>query len=307
MTDLRVPDRALHVPAGQGGADGYDLVVTPESAGWSYSSLRTFTLEAAGERRVETGDEEMFVVPLSGAASVGVGSETLQLVGRTDVFAGPTDVAYLPIRCTARIASPDGGRFALAGARTESELPFRYGPKDEVPVELRGAGQASRMVRNFGTVGAFDTGAIIACEVITPGGNWSSYPAHKHDQASDSESELEEIYYYEISAGPNGEPGFGYHQTSSSPAGEIEVLAQVCDRDVVLVPYGWHGPCVAAPGFDMYYLNVMAGPGSADGGERAWLISDHPAHAFVRGSWADQSVDPRLTEGYGYPQQKGSS
>ncbi len=249
----------------------------------------------------------MFLVPLSGAASVGVGEQTYELVGRADVFAGPTDIAYLPIRCTAVITSTSGGRFALTGARTEVQLPFRYGPVSEVPVELRGAGQASRMVRNFGTVGRLPDRCDHRVRGDHPGGNWSSYPAHKHDQASDTESELEEIYYYEISAGPNGEPGFGYHQTSSSQAGEIEVLAQVRDRDVVLVPFGWHGPCVAAPGFDMYYLNVMAGPGSADGGERAWLISDHPEHAFVRGSWAGQPVDPRLTEGYGYQQQEGNS
>ncbi len=127
--------------------------------------------------------------------------------------------------------------------------------------------------------------------MITPGGNWSSYPAHKHDAASEHESELEEIYYFEIAAGPNGEPGLGYFRTSSSPGHEIDILAEVRDRDTVLVPYGWHGPAMAAPGFDMYYLNVMAGPGA----ERAWKITDHPEQAFVRGTWADQAVDPRLT------------
>jgi len=77
---------------------------------------------------------------------------------------------------------------------------------------------------------------------------------------------------------------------SSSPDHDIEVLEEVHDRDTVLVPYGWHGPCVAAPGFDMYYLNVMAGPGS----ERAWKISDHPDQAWVRGTWESQPVDSRL-------------
>ncbi len=136
----------------------------------------------------------------------------------------------------------------------------------------------------------FEAGAIIACEVITPGGNWSSYPAHKHDEATATESELEEIYYFEIAAGPAGQPGFGYHRTTSSPAGEIDVLAEVHDGDVALVPFGWHGPCVAAPGHDMYYLNVMAGPGL----ERAWLITDHPDQAWVRDSWEHEQIDPRL-------------
>jgi 5-deoxy-glucuronate isomerase len=79
-------------------------------------------------------------------------------------------------------------------------------------------------------------------------------------------------------------------RTSSSPRHDIEVLEEVHDRDTVLVPYGWHGPCVAAPGFDMYYLNVMVGPGA----ERAWKITDHPDQAWVRDTWESQAIDPRL-------------
>lgn len=283
--------RELVLSAGRAAAGDFDLVVTPESAGWGYSSLRVLTLASGGSRQIDTGGAEMFVVPLQGSVDVSLDGETLTLEGRPSVFAGPTDLAYLPIDSTVTLTSAGGGRFALAGARTTVKLPFRYGPRADVPVELRGAGQCSREVRNFGTVEAFETGAVIACEVITPGGNWSSYPAHKHDVAGEHESELEEIYYFEIADGPGDEPGFGYHRTSSSPAGEIDILTEVHDRDTVLVPFGWHGPCMAAPGFDMYYLNVMAGPAA----ERAWLISDHPDHAWVRATWADQAIDPRLT------------
>lgn len=288
-------NKDLYLPAGPAKADGYDLVVTPESAGWTYSSLRVLTLAPGESRNVDTGDHEMFVVPLEGGATVDLDGRRLKLEGRVDVFAGPTDIAYVPIRSRAGIRSEDGGRVALAGARTDTALPFRYGPAADVPVELRGAGQCSRAVRNFGMVDTFDAGALLACEVVTPGGNWSSYPAHKHDEATDTETALEEIYYFEIASGPAGQPGFGYHRTSASPAGDIEVLAEVRDRDAVLVPHGWHGPCAAAPGFDMYYLNVMAGPGQ----ERAWKISDHPDHAWVRDSWSNQDVDPRLTAGRG--------
>jgi 5-deoxy-glucuronate isomerase len=278
----------LYLPAGTGAADGFDLVVTPESAGWEHSSLRVLTLAPGAERTIETGGEEMFVVPLSGGATVTRGAESITLEGRESVFAGPTDVAYLPVRSTVTLAG--SGRIALCGARTDTVLPFRYGPRAEVPVELRGAGQSSRQVRNFGTVGSFETGSIIACEVITPGGNWSSYPAHKHDEAGPHESELEEIYYFEIAPGPAGQPGLGFHRTSSSPGHEIDITVEVHDRDTVLIPWGWHGPCAAAPGHDMYYLNVMAGPGD----ERAWLITDHPDQAWVRETWADQPVDARL-------------
>ena len=189
------------------------------------------------------------------------------------------------------MSSAQGGRFALCGARTEASLPARRLAAAEVPIELRGAGQCSRQVRNFGTPGSLDAGSIIACEVITPAGNWSSYPAHKHDEASEQESVLEEIYYFEIAAGPHGEPGLGFFRTSSSPGHQIDLCEEVHDRDVVLVPYGWHGPAAAAPGHDMYYLNVMAGPGP----ERAWKITDHPDQAWVRDTWAEQAVDPRLT------------
>ena len=281
----------FYLASGAAADDGYDLVITPESAGWRYSSLRVLTLPKAGSRTVDSGDDEMFVLPLAGSATVELDGNSFELAGRPDVFAGATDIVYVPIRSKVTITSAAGGRFALPGARTDRALPFRYGATAAVPVELRGAGQSSRLVRNFGTVDAFDTGAIIACEVVTPGGNWSSYPAHKHDEASETESELEEIYYFEIATGPGGQPGFGFHRTSASPVGDIDVLEEVHDRDAVLVPHGWHGPCTAAPGFDMYYLNVMAGP--AD--ERAWLISDHPDQSWVRQTWASQEVDPRLT------------
>ena len=280
-----------YLPAGTAGAREYDLEVTPESAGWGFSSLRVLSLDAAGTHTLHTGQDEVLVVPLSGSVSVEVDGTHLDLDGRPDVFAGPTDFAYLPVGAVATLHTVAGGRFALCGSRTDKVLPFRYGPAGRVPVELRGAGQSSRQVRNFATPDALEAGAVIACEVITPGGNWSSYPAHKHDEASETESELEEVYYFEIAAGPHGEPGLGFMRTSSSPRHPIEILEEVRDRDAVLVPFGWHGPCVAAPGYDMYYLNVMAGPAA----ERAWLISDHPDQTWVRSTWAEQDVDPRLT------------
>jgi len=281
-----------YLPAGTASAGKYDVEITPESASWEYTSLKIVTLRRMEDHQFFTGEEEVIVVPLTGAVGVDVGGSELDLAGRSDVFAGPTDIAYVGIGQAVTLRSARGGRFALCGARTEQQLPVRHLAAESVPVELRGAGPASRQVRNFGTPGALDAAKIIACEVLTPAGNWSSYPAHKHDEASQTETKLEEIYYFEIAAGPHGEPGFGFMRTSSSPTAEIELLEEVRDRDTVLVPYGWHGPCMAAPGFDMYYLNVMAGPGA----ERAWKISDHPDQEFVRENWATQAIDPRLTE-----------
>jgi 5-deoxy-glucuronate isomerase len=281
-----------YLAAGTAGQGAYEVAITPESAGWGYSSLRIVELSAGERYPLDTGGDEVIVVPLSGSVAIDAdGRPWCTLDGRANVFAGPTDVAYLGAGSTVALYSAAGGRFALCGARTEEQLESRYLPRTQVPVELRGAGQASRQVRNFGTPETLPASKIIACEVITPAGNWSSYPAHKHDETTRTESQLEEIYYFEIAAGPNGQPGFGFMRTSSSPGHEIDLLEEVGDRDIVLVPFGWHGPCVAAPGFDMYYLNVMAGPGA----ERAWKISDHPDHAWVRGTWQFQQLDPRLT------------
>jgi 5-deoxy-glucuronate isomerase len=276
--------------SGFAGSGAYEVSVTPESAGWGFSSLKIISLGPGDSHRFETGSDEVIVLPLSGSVAVDVDDTHCELDGRPSVFDGPTDLVYVGSGKTVILRSEAGGRFALCGARTHSTASLCVMAASQVPVELRGAGQSSRLVRNFGTPGSLEAGKIIACEVITPAGNWSSYPAHKHDESSDTESELEEIYYFEIAAGPGGQPGFGFMRTSSSPGREIDVLEEVHDRDTVLVPYGWHGPCVAAPGFDMYYLNVMAGPGA----ERAWKITDHPEQAWVRSTWEFQAVDPRL-------------
>ena len=137
-----------------------------------------------------------------------------------------------------------------------------------------------------------DADAILVCEVLTPAGNWSSWPPHKHDEdRPGQESALEEIYYFETrSTDPRGTDPVGYQRVYGTDERPIDVLAEVRTGDVVLVPHGWHGPAMAAPDADLYYLNVMAGPGT----ERAWLISDDPAHAWVREGWTDDAVDPRL-------------
>ncbi|NXY95977.1 5-deoxy-glucuronate isomerase [Streptomyces sp. BR123] len=213
-----------------------------------------------------------------------------ELHGRTSVFAAASDFAYLPRGSRGSITAPQGGRFALAGAVCERVLPARYGPAADVPVELRGAGSCSRQVNNFAAADAFDCDRLIAVEVLTPGGNWSSYPPHKHDEHDPGrESRLEEVYYYEI-APHGGTPGLGYQRVSPSPAGKTDILAEVRTGDAVLIPDGWHGPSIAAPGHDMYYLNVMAGPDRA----REWLIRDHPDHSWIRDTWPGQDVDPRL-------------
>ncbi|MET9829203.1 5-deoxy-glucuronate isomerase [Streptomyces sp. NPDC006385] len=260
----------------------YAVDIDPGRAGWTHSSLRIVELEPGGTHTFTSGDSEWIVLPLNGGCAVRIKNDQrndeFQLLGRESVFSGVTDFAYVPRDARAQIASGAGGRFALAGAKCERRLPARYGPAPEVPVEQRGSGTCTRHVRNFASADAFDCDKLIAVEVITPGGNWSSYPPHKHDETRPGEeSELEEIYYFEID-GPNG---FGYQRVFPSRAGGSDVLAEVRSGDAVLVPDGWHGPSIAQPGHDMYYLNVMAGPGAT----REWRICFHPAHVEGTGGY----------------------
>ena len=279
--------------------DGWEAVVDASVDGWRYTGIRIADLNRR-EVVLSAGAVERIIVPLSGSFTVrhhtGVDTEELlqTLEGRTSVFSGPTDVLYLPIDTGAVISGR--GRVAVAEAPATVAYPVAYTPASKVPIELRGAGRSSRQVHNFGTPAALAADRLIVCEVITPAENSSSYPPHKHDESVEgSESSLEEIYYFEtaVSRGvpaPAGASPFGLFRTSSSPAGEIDTLAEVHTGDIALVPFGWHGPCVAAPGYDLYYLNVMAGPDA----DRAWLITDHPSQAWVRDTWNGQDVDPRL-------------
>ncbi|MGS0687510.1 5-deoxy-glucuronate isomerase [Nakamurella sp. GG22] len=290
-------ESSLFVPAGSSAADGFALVVTPESADWGYSSLRIVELAAGQAFEFATGPDEMIVLPLSGGVDVSIGSTTYRLAGRDSVFSAVTDTAYLPIDSQVRLVSPDGATVALPGARAGRGMPFRYQPASAVDVSLRGSGSSTRQVNNFGMGSGMECVALLACEVLTPASNWSSYPPHKHDEANGGETELEEIYHYRFaSAAPPDQTAarsaraVGYQRVYGTAARPIELLEEVSDGDTVLIPHGWHGPSIASPSHHMYYLNVMAGPGD----ERAWGISDDPNHGWVREMWADQPTDPRL-------------
>jgi 5-deoxy-glucuronate isomerase len=300
------------LPHGSASRDGCDVAVDDSLPSWQHTGLRVLSLEDGESRVLDEQGWEYVVVPLAGAVSVGCRDSDgrqhdADLAGRATVFAGPTDVAYVPAgsRLTVTGRSREV-RVAVCAARVRANGPatgFRHLRAGEVPVELRGAGSCSREVRNFGVPRTLDADSIIACEVVTPAGNWSSYPPHKHDEdRAGLESELEEIYYFETqvegaAAASGAHTGpvdpVGYQRVYGTAERPIEVFAEVRTGDVVLVPHGWHGPSMAAPGYDLYYLNVMAGPGA----ERAWLICDDPSHGWVRQTWEGQPVDPRLPTG----------
>jgi 5-deoxy-glucuronate isomerase len=285
--------RSLYTPARAPGPDGYSVDISPASAEWRYSSMRVLHVQPGETATWPTGDSEWIALPLAGACRVTCDGVTFELDGRPSVFERVSDFAYVPRDATVELFSELGGRFALLGAVCENRLTPRYGSAEDVPVELRGAGAASRQANNFASPDAFATDRLVAVEVLVPGGNWASYPPHKHDEARPGEAVLEEIYYFEIrgGAGP-GEPGPGGYQRvySSGADRQIDVLAEVSSGDTVLIPYGYHGPTMASPGYDLYFLNVLAGPAP----ERTMAFCDDPTHDWVRGSWRDQAVDSRL-------------
>jgi 5-deoxy-glucuronate isomerase len=285
----------LWLPAGRA-SDGLDpLFISPEKAGWSYAGLRVIELSPGETRTLVTGEDEMAVLPMAGSCEVECESQRFELRGREHVFAKVSDFAYVPIDCELRITSAGGGRFALPSARATRRFDPAYGAAEEVPVEIRGAGQASRQINNFLEPEAFPADRLIAVEVLTPEGNWSSYPPHKHDEHRSDEESLEEIYYFEIARLPDRSSperevgaGFGLHRLYTND-GAIDLTESVSHGDAVLIPRGYHGPSVAPPGYDMYYLNVLAGPD-----ERRMAVRDDPDHHWVRDSWREQPKDERL-------------
>lgn len=308
-------DRWFHPFTAKG--EGWAVEITDAVDGWQHTSLRVAVLEPGASIGHTLTNEEAVVVPLVGGCRVEVDGAGYDLAGRASVFAGPSDTLYLPAGRELTLTNSGGAaaRIAVCGARVEDgtggDREVVHVPADRVPVELRGAGTCSREVRGFAMPGTLPGAAqILACEVITPAGGWSSYPPHKHDtDRPGEESALEEIYYFEtqsvgdaaagrapLTRGSDREDGrqpVGYQQVYGAEGRAIDVLVEVATGDTVLVPHGWHGPAMAAPDADLYYLNVMAGPGP----ERAWLICDDPAHGEIRASWDGQDVDPRLPIG----------
>ena len=166
----------------------------------------------------------------------------------------------------------------------------------EVPVEVRGAGPATRQVTNFMAPGVFDGADRLMCvELLTPDGNWSSYPPHRHDGSPDARSTTRRFYYFRIGrssadgrAGGRCLPGGVRLHRTYTPDGGIDVNVVVGDGDVFCVPRGHHGPCIAAPGYPLYYLNVLAGPGET----RSMAFCDDPAHHWVRAAWEHMAPTP---------------
>jgi 5-deoxy-glucuronate isomerase len=234
--------------------------VTPESAGWSYVG---FEMVRPPVHR-DTGSREHCVVVLSGTVSVG---EWRDLGGRTDPWSGMPDAVYLPPGT--RYAIEGDGEVAICSAPARDGAPARVLAGNAVETETRGHGAQERFVRPI-LMGDEKADSLLVCEVLTPAGHWSSYPPHKHDRdALPDESFLEETYYHRIAPAH----GFAFQRVYTAD-GELDETVTVRDGDIVLVPRGYH-TVSAPPGYDLYYLNVMAGP------TRAWVVANDPDHAWT--------------------------
>jgi 5-deoxy-glucuronate isomerase len=253
------------------GPDGLLVSVTPQSAGWSYVGFEVYRLARGARIERSTQGREACAVMLSGSADVSFGGHEWRGVGgRESVFDGPPDVVY----------APAGGSLAVTAAGEACEVAVCWAPAKrgaepallsarEVRPFKRGSGRTERTIHNL-LMEDRPAESLLVTEVLTPGGNWSSYPPHKHDHDDPPrESYLEETYYHRT-ARPEG---FAVQLVYTDDR-SLDAALQVRNGDVVLIPRGYH-PVSAAPGYDLYYLNVMAGP------RRRWLVTTDPNHILI--------------------------
>jgi 5-deoxy-glucuronate isomerase len=267
--------------------------ITPRSANWKYCGMHILDLSEQNNHEIVFDDFEGVLLSLSAEnVSVVIDGVEFKLIGRTGVFAGISDWIYIPVGAKL-VISGKNGLLALSTAQATKKFPATYTGKDKVSVEIRGSGFATRQVNNIATPDSF-SGAekILVCEVITPGGNWSSWPPHRHDGIAGCDFNNEEIYYFQIgkqNSDHGSDEGRGYFRVYSYDQ-SIDETMTINDRDFVIVPHGYHGPSIAAPEYPMYFLNVLAGPAE----NRSMGFCDDPSHHWIREDWKNQKQDARL-------------
>lgn len=253
--------------------DGHGLVthITPESAGWDYVGFDLHKLQPSDTVGAQTGDREVCLVFLTGRGKVAAAGEDFGVLGgRMSPFDGVPAAVYVPGGSNWQVTAETDVELAVCSAPdTAHTLPARAIAPADLSKETRGTGTNTRYVTNI-LPEEQPAQSLLVVEVITPGGHTSSYPPHKHDQDNlPHESMLEETYYHRL----NPPQGFGFQRVYTDDRSLDESMA-IEDGDVTIVPKGYH-PCAACHGYDLYYLNVMAGP------KRTWKFHNAPEHEWL--------------------------
>ena len=275
MTRQKPLYRSTRVPPGRTAAA---LNLTPRALGWDRIHFGVRHLAAGAVWSAPSRDEERCLVLLRGAFDVSWAGASHRIGPRADVFLGYPHAVYLPARTPFRIVAAVACEIADGRAASTRKLEPRVIRPEDCGCEIRGGGNATRQIVDI-LPPSFPADRLLLCEVFTPGGNWSSYPPHKHDTDDPPrEVDLEEIYYFRY-RDPNG---FGFHRVYTKRRDDTR---RVTHGDVVAVRDGYH-PFVTAYGYDAYYLNVLAG------NRRSMAASDDPRYAQFRHEWP--APDPRL-------------
>ncbi len=257
-----------HLASGSG--PGTLLGITPEAVGWKYVSSSVVALASGETHQGNAGPNEVAIVPLSGSARFEFAGQT-HTVSRCDVFTELPHVAYLPPRTAWTITALDAFEFATGGVPAEGRLPARLFTPGELTSSVRGGANVSR-----GVTGTLDLGLpaerLLVYEIVTPSGNWSSWPPHRHDGTNGS-TYHEETYYFRL------QPRNGFAiQRIYSPESELDLSLCARDGDLILVHEGYH-TVTTAPGTNAYYLNFLGGD------VRPVTQYIDPAYAWVAQDW----------------------
>ena len=255
--------------------------VTPASAGWQHLGFQLHAYPEGGVFEQLSGDHEVALVLLAGDAELEVAGRRWSVEGRRSVFEGLPHGLYVPPGQQFALRARTPVEFALGTARAEGRLPPRLITPDDVTVEIRGGHNATRQISHVIDPGQAER--LLCVEVYTPSGNWSSYPPHTHDvYEAGVEAELDEVYHFRL----DPEDGWALQRLYTDDR-SLDDVVLARHGDTVLVRQGYH-PVVTAPGYDAYYLNLLAGD------DPTWDARDEPDLAWVRGQWEGREGRLRL-------------
>lgn len=246
--------------------------ITPTTADWGYVGFGLYHLKAGDRVSEKSLETEVILVLVEGKASISAaGQEFGEMGDRMDVFERtPPHCLYVPWHSEWDAVATTDCTLAVCTAPGKTDRPAQKLGPDGISLTQRGVGQNTRFINNIAMEDRDVADSLLVTEVFTPNGNWSSYPPHRHDEDNFPDmTYLEETYYHRL----NPRQGYAMQRVYNED-GALDESISAADGDVVLVPKGHH-PCGAPYGYDLYYLNVMAGP------MRKWRFKNDPAHDWI--------------------------